>query len=39
MLCALIYWLLRRLMGLAAGSLESRHNDVEVLVLAGQAKG
>jgi putative transposase len=36
MLCALIYWLLRRLMGLAAGSLESRHNDVEVLVLRHQ---
>jgi putative transposase len=36
MLCALIYWPLRRLMGLAAGSLESRHNDVEVLVLRHQ---
>jgi putative transposase len=36
MLCAVIYWLLRRLMGLAAGSLESRHNDVEVLVLRHQ---
>jgi putative transposase len=36
MLFALVYWLLRRLIGLAAGSLESRHNDVEVLVLRHQ---
>jgi putative transposase len=36
MLCALIYWLLRRLIGLVAGSLESRHNDVEILVLRHQ---
>jgi putative transposase len=36
MLCALIYWLLRRLIALAAGSLELRHNDVEVLVLRHQ---
>jgi putative transposase len=33
MLFALVYWLLRRLIGLTAGSPESRHNDVEVLVL------
>ena len=33
MLYALVYWLLRRLIGPAAGSLGSRHNDVEVLVL------
>ena len=33
MLRALIYWFLRRLIALAAGSLELRHNDVEVLVL------
>ncbi len=33
---ALLSWLLRRLIGLAAGSLESRHNDVEVLVLRHQ---
>jgi hypothetical protein len=36
MLCALIYWLLRRLIFLATGSLELRHNDVEVLVLRHQ---
>jgi putative transposase len=36
MLCALIYWLLRRLIALAARSLELRHNDVEVLVLRHQ---
>jgi hypothetical protein len=36
MLCALVYWLLRRLIGLAGGPLESRHNDVEVLVLRHQ---
>jgi putative transposase len=36
MLCALIYWLLRRLIGPAAGSRASRHNDVEVLVLRHQ---
>lgn len=36
MLCALVYWLLRRLIGLAAGSLEYQHNDVEVLVLRHQ---
>lgn len=36
MLCALVYWLLRRLTGLAAGSLELRHDDVEVLVLRHQ---
>jgi putative transposase len=36
MLYALVYWLLRRLIGLAAGSLESRHNDVEVLILRHQ---
>ena len=36
MLCAVVYWLLRRLIGPAAGSLASRHNDVEVLVLRHQ---
>jgi hypothetical protein len=36
MLFALVYWLLRRLIGLAVGSLGSRHNDVEVLVLRHQ---
>ena len=36
MLFALVYWLLRRLIGLAAGSLGSRHNDLEVLVLGHQ---
>jgi hypothetical protein len=36
MLCALVYWLLRRLIGLAGGPLESGHNDVEVLVLRHQ---
>ena len=36
MLYALVDWLLRRLIGLAAGSLGSRHNDVEVLVLRHQ---
>jgi hypothetical protein len=36
MLFAVVYWLLRRLIGLAAGSLESRHNDVEVLILRQQ---
>jgi putative transposase len=36
MLFALVYWLLRRLIGLAAGSPGSRHNDVEVLVLRHQ---
>jgi putative transposase len=36
MLLALVYWLLRRLIGLAVGSLGSRHNDVEVLVLRHQ---
>jgi putative transposase len=36
MLYALVYWLLRRLMGLVVGPLESRHNDVEVLVLRHQ---
>jgi putative transposase len=32
MLHALVYWLLRQRLGLAAGSSASRHNDVEVLV-------
>jgi hypothetical protein len=36
MLYVLVYWLLRRLIGLAAGSLTSRHNDIEVLVLRHQ---
>jgi putative transposase len=36
MLYALVYWLLRRLIGLAAGSPGSRHNDVEVLILRHQ---
>ena len=36
MLCALIYWLLCRLIAPAAESLELRHNDVEVLVLRHQ---
>ncbi len=36
MLFALVYWLLRRLIGLTAGSVGSRHNDVEVLVLRHQ---
>jgi hypothetical protein len=36
MLYALVYWLLRRLIGLAAGSLGYRHNDIEVLVLRHQ---
>ncbi|HEY5990286.1 MAG TPA: hypothetical protein VIV12_28455, partial [Streptosporangiaceae bacterium] len=36
MLLALVYWLLRRLIGRAVGSLGSRHNDVEVLVLRHQ---
>jgi putative transposase len=36
MLYALVYWLLRRLIGPAAGSLGSRHNDIEVLVLRHQ---
>jgi hypothetical protein len=31
MLHALVYWLLRQLIGLAAGSPASRHNDVEDL--------
>jgi hypothetical protein len=36
MLFALGYWLLRRLIGLAAGSLGSRHHDIEVLILRHQ---
>src|SRR5436309_108467 len=36
MLFALVYWLLRRLVALAAGRSDSRPNDVEVLVLRHQ---
>jgi putative transposase len=36
MLHARVYWLLRQLIGPAAGSSASRHNDVEVLGLRRQ---
>jgi putative transposase len=36
MLFAVVYLLLRRLVGLACGSAEDRHNDIEVLVLRHQ---
>jgi hypothetical protein len=36
MLFAVFYLLLRRLVALAGGSAEDRHNDVEVLVLRHQ---
>jgi hypothetical protein len=36
MLFAVIYLLLRRLVALAGGSAEDRHNDIEVLVLRHQ---
>ena len=36
MLFAVIYLLLRRLVALAGGSSEDRHNDIEVLVLRHQ---
>jgi len=36
MLFAVFYLLLRRLVGLAGGSAEDRHSDIEVLVLRHQ---
>ena len=36
MLFAVFYLLLRRLVALAGGSAEDRHNDIEVLVLRHQ---
>jgi len=36
MLFAVVYLLLRRLVGLAGGSAEDRHSDIEVLVLRHQ---
>jgi hypothetical protein len=36
MLFAVVYLLLRRLVGLAGGSAEDRHSDIEILVLRHQ---